>query len=93
MFGPSASKSILRVFDRIFDSVKMVINDDRVYYAMSPSKHCCNVACVSLFFLYYKGFLKSKKRGPVLEWYILESFSPSTFVFVRLASGLHTALQ
>lgn len=65
-----ASKSILKLLDRVQERVKVLINDSRVSNSIDSLEHRRNVACVSLFYRYYNGRCSREIRGLVPDNHI-----------------------
>ncbi|XP_065365413.1 uncharacterized protein LOC135958439 [Calliphora vicina] len=57
-----ASKSILELLDRLQESSKVLIGDNRVSNSIYSLEHRRNVDCVSLFYRYYNGMCSEEIR-------------------------------
>ena len=59
--------SILIALDSVHEGAKFIVNNGRVFNSIDSLEHCCNVACVSLFYRYYNRFCSSEIRGLIPE--------------------------
>ena len=76
----SASRSILKLLDRVLERMKVLINDNRLSNSIGSLEHRHNVACVSLFYRYYKERCSHDRRGLV----------PDNHIFLRSARTSRT---
>ena len=65
-----ASRSVLKLLDRVQERAKVLINDNRVSNCIDSLEHRRNVACVSLFYRYYNGRCSQEIRSLVADNHI-----------------------
>ena len=65
-----ASRSILKLLDRVQKRVKVLINDNRVSNSVDTLEHRRNVACVSLFYRYCNGRCSREIRALIPDNHI-----------------------
>ena len=80
-----ASKSILKLLDRVHARLNVLINDSRVSNSFDWLEQRRNVACISLFYRYYNGRCSREIKGLIPDNYILLRSihtSPRAYPFV-----------
>ena len=79
------STTILRLFDRLQERAKLLVNDGKIFNSIDLLVYCCNVEYVSLFYRNYNRLCSSE---------IIELISENNvFLCDRLVSRSHNTLQ
>ena len=65
-----ASRSTLKLLDRVQEGVNVLINENRISNCIELLEHRGNVACVSLFYLFYNRRCSREIRGLVPDNHI-----------------------
>lgn len=73
------SKSVFKFLYHVEETVKVLINDCRMSNFNNSLKHCHNMACVSLFYLYNSGLYPCELENFVQENHIPPAL-PTKFI-------------